>query len=184
LDLPTKRMGEVDSAYLHQLGVAIEQISRLQQVVCDPNFNPWRTRQVSPGSEEVETVVHWADEKLQGMVQAHNQCTNGKGRQVAEEALRCSKELQQWNPSGGYCVTIPYHYGEQRELKPDVLLKTAAGIDVAGCRAAEGTGGAGAEVAEQHGRSSRSQPPGASGAGAVHVPAAASWSNVMSSSRR
>jgi hypothetical protein len=69
------------------------------------------------------------------MVRACCRHTNGKGRQVAEEVLRCSKELQQWNPSGGYCVTIPYHYGEQRELKPDELLEIAAGIDVAGCRA-------------------------------------------------
>jgi hypothetical protein len=57
---------------------------------------------------------------------------------VAEEVLRRSKELQQWNPSGGYCVTIPYHYSEQRELKPDELLKIAAGIDVARCRAPAG----------------------------------------------
>jgi hypothetical protein len=66
LHFPTKRMGEVDSAHLHQLRVAIEQINRLQQIVCDPNFYSWRARKVSPGSEEVETMVHWADEKLHG----------------------------------------------------------------------------------------------------------------------
>jgi hypothetical protein len=52
--------------------------------------------------------------------------------------LRCHKDLQQWNPSGGYCVTILYHHGKQRELKPDELLKIAVGIDVAGCRVTEG----------------------------------------------
>jgi hypothetical protein len=145
-------MGEVDSAHLHRLGVAVEQISRLQQIVCDPNFCPWRTRQVSPGSEEVEAVVHWADEQLQAVVRAHDQGMNSKDRQVTEEVLRCSKELQQWSPSGGYCVTIPYHYGEQRELKPDELLKIAAGMEVAGCRAAAGSGGAGAGAAVAGGR--------------------------------
>jgi hypothetical protein len=52
-------MGELDSAHLHRLGVAIEHISMLQQTICDPNFHPWRTRQVHPGSEEVETVANW-----------------------------------------------------------------------------------------------------------------------------
>jgi hypothetical protein len=33
LDLPTKRMGELDSSKLHSLGVAIENISLLQQKV-------------------------------------------------------------------------------------------------------------------------------------------------------
>ena len=177
LHFPTKRMGEVDSAHLHRLGVAVEQISRLQQIVCDPNFYPWRTRQVSPGSEEVETVVHWADEQLQAVVRAYDQGTNSKGRQVTEEVLRCSKELQQWNPSGGYCVTIPYHYGEQRELKPDELLKIAAGLEVTGCRAVAGNGGAGAGAAVAGpARPPRSQVP--------RAPGAALWSNVVSSRGR
>jgi hypothetical protein len=177
LHFPTKRMGEVDSAHLHRLEVAIEEISMLQQTICDPNFHPWRTRQVRPGSEEVETVVNWADDKLQGIVRVYGGGTNSKGRQVAEEVLRCSKELQQWNPSGGYCVTIPYHYGKQRELKPDELLKIAAGLDVAGCRAIDGNGGAGAGAAVAgHARPPRSQAPRASGA--------ASWSNVVSSRGR
>jgi len=177
LHFPTKRMGEVDSAHLHRLGVAVEQISRLQQIVCDPKFYPWRTRQVSPGSEEVETVVHWADEQLQAVVRAYDQGTNSKGRQVTEEVLRCSKELQQWNPSGGYCVTIPYHYGEQRELKPDELLKIAAGLEVTGCRAVAGNGGAGAGAAVAGpARPPRSQVP--------RAPGAALWSNVVSSRRR
>jgi hypothetical protein len=177
LHFPTKRMGEIDSMRLHRLGISIEQISRLQQTICDPNFHPWRTRQVRPGSEEVETVVNWDDDKLQGIVRVCGGGTNSKGRQAAEEVLRCSKELQQWNPSGGYCVTIPYHYGEQRELKPDELLKIAAGVDVAGCRAAEGNGGAGASAAVTgHARPPRSQAP--------RAPRAASWSNVVSSRSR
>jgi hypothetical protein len=31
------------------------------------------------------------------------------------------------------CVRVSYHYSEQRELKPDELLKIVAGMDVAGC---------------------------------------------------
>jgi hypothetical protein len=86
----------------------------------------------------VETVANWADEQLQAIVQKYDSCSGGRGRAVAEEVLRCHKDLQQWNPSGGYCVTIPYHYGEQRELKPEKLLKIAVGISVAGCRTIAG----------------------------------------------
>jgi hypothetical protein len=70
LHFPTKRMGELDSGHLYRLRVSVEQISRLQQIVCDPNFYPRRTRQVHPGSEEVETVVHWAHEKLRAIASA------------------------------------------------------------------------------------------------------------------
>jgi ankyrin repeat protein len=153
LELPTKRMGELDSVMLNHHGVTVEAISLLQGVVTDPNFHPWRTRQVKEGDEaspsccgevetnsdeqlhycgEVETVVNWDDEQLAAIVQQYGG-GNG-GRQVAEEVLRCNQELMQWNPSGGYCVTIPYHYGERRELKPEELLKMAVGIDVPGCR--------------------------------------------------
>jgi hypothetical protein len=132
LELPTKRMGELDSGHLHRLGLSIEQISVLQDVVCDPNFHPWAIRQIERGSEAVETVVNWENEQLQQTVQKYNGCSGGRGRQVAEELLRCNKDLQQWNPSGGYCVRIPYHHGQQRELKPDELLKIAVGIAVPG----------------------------------------------------
>jgi hypothetical protein len=50
--------------------------------------------------------------------------------------LRCSKELQQWNPRGGYCGTIPCRYNEQRELKPDEDRQAADGIGGAGAGAA------------------------------------------------
>jgi hypothetical protein len=33
-------------------------------------------------------------------MQKHN--GQGKGKQVAEEILRCNAELNAWNPSGGY----------------------------------------------------------------------------------
>ena len=46
--------------------------------------------------------------------------------------LRCTDELNEWNSSGGYCVTIPYHHGERRELRPDELLKIVAGVEVPG----------------------------------------------------
>jgi ankyrin repeat protein len=184
LHFPTKRMGEVDSAHLHRLGLSVEEISRLQQIVCDPNFYPWRTRRVRPGSEEVETVVHWADEKLRAIVQVYDRGANSKGQEVAEEVLRRSKELQQWNPSGGYCVTIPYHYSEKRELKPVELLKIAAGIDVARCRAANGNGNEGAGAgAGGAGHASPPEPPAPQPPRAPGASAAASWSRVVSSSR-
>jgi hypothetical protein len=134
LDLPTRRMGELDSAKLHALGVEVEEISSLQSVVCDPNFYPWRTRQVKKGSEEVETIVDWDNEQLGEIQRKYD--GSGRGRLVAKEVLACNKEVQQWNPSGGYCVTIPYHYGEQRELQPEELLKISVGIDVPNCRPA------------------------------------------------
>jgi hypothetical protein len=135
LDIPTKRMGELDNVYLHQLGVPMEEISLLQDQMTNPNFHPWRVMQQQG---RVETVANWADEQLQAIVQKYNNCSGGRGRAVAEEVLRCHKDLQHWNPSGGYCVTIPYHHGEQRELKPEELLKIAVGISVAGCRAVPG----------------------------------------------
>ena len=135
LDIPTKRMGELDNVHLHQLGVSMEEISLLQDQMTNPNFHPWRVMQQQG---RVETVANWADEQLQAIVQKYDSCSGGRGRAVAEEVLRCHKDLQQWNPSGGYCVTIPYHHGEQRELKPEELLKIAVGISVAGCRTIAG----------------------------------------------
>jgi hypothetical protein len=138
LDLPTKRMGELDSAMLHRLGVEVEGISLLQDTVCNPNFYPWSTRQVKQGSDEVETVANWEDTQLKAMVHQYASVSKdgsgGRGREVAEEVLMRNKELLEYNPSGGYCVTIPYHHGEGRELKPEELLKLAVGIDVFGCR--------------------------------------------------
>jgi hypothetical protein len=135
LDIPTKRMGELDNVHLHQLGVSTEETSLLQDQMTNPNFHPWRVMQQHG---RVETVANWADEQLQTIVQKYDSCSGGRGRAVAEEVLRCHKDLQQWNPSGGYCVTIPYHHGEQRELKPEELLKIAVGISVAGCRTIAG----------------------------------------------
>jgi hypothetical protein len=170
---PVQTENEQRKAVLTDLRKAAIGISQSRQ---DLHFPTKQRDRSAPCSEEVETVVNWDDEELQGIVRVYGGGTNTNGGQVAEEVLRCSKELQQWNPSGGYCVKIPYHYGKQRELKPDELLKIAAGLDVAGCRAADGNGGAGAGAAVA-GRTStrppRSQAPRASGA--------ASWTNVVSS---
>jgi hypothetical protein len=134
LELPTKRMGELDSGKLHALGMPVEAISLLQGTVCDPKFYPWRIITGPNGSDKVRMVANWADEQLKAMVLQYDSCSGGKGQEVAEEVLRCNKELQQWNPSGGYCVTIPYHHGEGRELQPHELLEIVVGIDVPGCR--------------------------------------------------
>jgi hypothetical protein len=158
LDFPTKRMGELDCAKLYELGVSVEGISELQQVLCDPSFHPWRTRQVKPGSEEVETVTNWDDQRLQTILRKYDCCSGGRGRDVAQEVLHCSKELQDWNPSGGYCVTIPYHHGECRELRPDELLKIAAGVRVAGAYSTQ-THGAGLKA---EGAGTLSRPPATS----------------------
>jgi cytohesin len=149
LDLPTKRMGEIDSVYLQRLDVPVEHISLLQGVVCDPNFHPWVTRQIEQGSEAVATSVNWEHEQLRDMVVQFDRCGLKRGRAVAEEVLRCNKELQQWNPSGGYCVTIPYHHGARRELYPEELLKLSVGIDVPNSRSGDKLSvavGAGAET--------------------------------------
>jgi ankyrin repeat protein len=147
LELPTKRMGELDNVKLGDFGLTAEDVSNLQQTLVNPNFYPWRIRQCKAGSDEVETVVNWEDEQLIELTKKYdgnnnnynnnnsNNCREQDGQfPVTEEVLRCSKELQQWNPSGGYCVTIPYHHGESRELKPVEILKIACCIDVPGCR--------------------------------------------------
>jgi hypothetical protein len=132
LCIPTKRMGELDSSKLHSLGVPVEQISLLQGAVCNPQFHPWRVQQRE--GCDIETVANWSDKQLDAMVQKYETCGDGTGLKVAEEVLRCNKELQHWNSSGGYCVTIPYHYGKRRELEPVELLKIAVGIEVPGSR--------------------------------------------------
>jgi hypothetical protein len=135
LKLPTKRMGELDNVRLNGLGVSTEELSLLQGVVTDPNFHPWRVQhQRDGGADSVETVVNWDDEKLKAMARKFDRCSGGRGQKVVQEVLRCNQELQRWNPSGGYCVVIPYHHGEGRELTPQELLKLAVGIDVPGCR--------------------------------------------------
>ena len=147
LNLPTKRMGELDSAKLHALGVPAEEISELQQLVTDVSWHPWRMvqrkthRGEGQGEAGVEMlqVPNWEEPKLREIVDKYESSgssggSGSKGEQVAEEVLRCSKELQEWNPSGSYCVTIPYHFGEQRELRPAELLKIVAGIEVPSCR--------------------------------------------------
>jgi hypothetical protein len=145
LDIPTKRMGEVDSTKLHQLGVPIEDISLLQDVVCDPNFHPWRVLQYGGGAcgenSSSEMVVDWKNQQLLALIRQHG--GSGNGRQVAEEVLRCSSELQSWNPSGGYCVRIPYHHAERREMRPAELLKIAVGMQIPGCRIGPKDGGSG-----------------------------------------
>jgi hypothetical protein len=177
LDLPTKRMGELDFGKLSVLSVAPEDISLLQGVVCDPNFHPWHVKQLE-GSEEVETVVNWANPQLAAMVLKYDASSGGKGRQVVEEVLRCNKELQGWNSSGGYCVTIPYHHGERREMRPCELLKLAVGIDIPGCHATAGD--AGEQIVFTGGRGGHVQPPQPPGlptspAGASATP----WSRVI-----
>jgi hypothetical protein len=186
LDMPTKRMGELDNVQLGQLGLSTEDISLLEkQVVCNSNFHPWRVV-CKPGCEEVETVVNWADEDLQAVVQKYDGCSGGRGREVAEEVLRSNNELQQWNPSGGYCVTIPYHHGEQRELLPAELLKLAAGMDVPGCRHAPtrpvfpGSFSSRANTAVSVGSGGISPPYRAAAAGQ----AGSSWSRVVAQSVR
>jgi G3E family GTPase/ankyrin repeat protein len=157
LELPIKRMGELDSAKLSQIGVPIGEISRLQGVVCDPNFYPWRIVQREGGAPKM--TPNWADEQLSEIIQTHNKAGD-RGQQVAVELLRCSRELQQWNPSGGYCVSIPYHHTEERELRPAELLKLAVGMSVPGCRVEGADTYGGCEhvqqVLEQGNRSSNS----------------------------
>ena len=90
-------------------------------------------------------VANWDEPKVREIVRKYDSSSSSSsssssgssgssGEQVAEEVLRCSKELQEWNPSGSYCVTIPWHHGEQRELRPAELLKLVAGMEVPGCR--------------------------------------------------
>jgi vacuolar-type H+-ATPase subunit I/STV1 len=164
LELPTKRMGEVDSAKLHALGVPVEEISSLQQLVTNVSWHPWKVVPVPKqrgvegggvekggvkggGEEGVEEgvevvqVPNWDEPQLAEIVRRYgggkasgSSSDSSTGEQVAEEVLRCSKELVEWNPSGSYCVTIPYHHGKQRELRPDELLKIVAGMEVEGCR--------------------------------------------------
>jgi ankyrin repeat protein len=151
LELPTKRMGEVDSAKLHKLGVSVEEISSLQQLVTNVSWHPWRMvpkKGQGRGEMEVVQVANWDEPQLAAIVRKYDagrdsergNATGGSsgsgstGEQVAEEVLRCSKELGEWNPSGSYCVTIPYHHGQQRELRPDELLKIVARMKVDSCR--------------------------------------------------
>ena len=66
---------------------------------------------------------------------------------------------------------------DKLKLKPDELLKIAAGLEVTGCRAVAGNGGAGAGAAVAGpARPPRSQVP--------RAPGAALWSNVVSSRGR
>jgi ankyrin repeat protein len=174
LRLPTKRMGELDSVKLYKLGVAVEGTSLLQGIVCDPNFHPWHVQhRQGSRSNELEEVVNWQDQQLKKIMQMHDDDgREGRGQQVAEEVLRCNKEVQQWNPSGGYCVVIPYHHGEKRELRPEELLKIAAGIDVPGCRLAS------ADLGAPHLRSGGWMPVGTPAA--VTITCASPWLQAAS----
>ena len=66
LELPTKRMGELDSAKLHALGVPAKEISLLQQLVTDVAWHPWmvKGRKNSTGEEEMVEVANWDEPKL------------------------------------------------------------------------------------------------------------------------
>ena len=99
LGIPTKRMGELDSAKLYALGVAAEEISELQQLVTDVSFHPWKmverkksTKKKnlkgsdeggsgSGPSEEVQMiqVVNWEEPKLVQIMRKHDGA-NGEGR--------------------------------------------------------------------------------------------------------
>ena len=57
-------------------------------------------------------VVNTIDTMLQEMDQAY------PGLSVADFVLGVWQELQDFNPSGGYCVEIPWNAGVDRELTP------------------------------------------------------------------
>ena len=81
LELPTKRMGELDSAKLHALGVPAEEISELQQLVTDVSWHPWRMVERKEddstvgedgnggsGEGEMVQVPNWDEPKLRELV--------------------------------------------------------------------------------------------------------------------
>ena len=79
-------------------------------------------------------VADWEHPGLQTVIRTYDSRSDigtdrSCGKQVAEEVLRCARELNEWNPSGSYCTTIPYNFREKRELTPKELLALVAGIN-------------------------------------------------------
>ena len=86
--------------------------SALQElVIC--NWRPMKV--IVSGDDDVE-VVNTSDTMLQQMEQAY------PGLGVADFVLGVWQELQDFNPSGGYSVEIPWNTGLDRELTPSEAM--------------------------------------------------------------
>ena len=130
--VPVKVMGQLDVRRLAQQGMTMVQISELQERLRDHAFQP--TRVVVDEAGEATDVVDKDDPELIAL-------RLDFGEQVVDEVVRCFRELDAWNPSGRYCVSVPWDPGLNEELalaavidrlaaprRPSVHERTAAFI--------------------------------------------------------
>ena len=115
--LEVKVMGQLDPAALASCGMGAEEISVLQERLRHPEFHP--TKVVVEGDVARER----ADREHPELVALRFEY----GEVAVDEVLRCFQELDEWNPSGRYSVSVPWDVDRDVELQPaDVIARLAA----------------------------------------------------------
>jgi hypothetical protein len=112
--IPVRRVGDIDcetrKAKLHDRVPVEGSLGRsaLQELV----VSDWHPLKVVVTGDEAVEVVNRDDDMMKKMEEVY------PGLQVADFILKVWRELQQFNPSGGYTVEIPWSVGLDRELTP------------------------------------------------------------------
>ena len=115
--IPIKVMGQLDVRRLTQRGMTMLQISELQERLRCHEFQP--TRVVVDEHGEAKDVVDRDDPELVALRVEF-------GDVAVDEVVRCFRELDAWNPSGRYSVSVPWDPAENEELAPAQVIDRLA----------------------------------------------------------
>ena len=115
--IPIKVMGQLDVRRLTAKGMTMLQISELQERLRCHEFQP--TRVVVDEHGEAKDVVDRDDPELVALRVEF-------GDVAVDEVVRCFRELDAWNPSGRYSVSVPWDPAENEELAPAQVIDRLA----------------------------------------------------------
>ena len=110
-------MGQLDVRRLSSKGMTMLQISELQERLRCHEFQP--TRVIVDENGEAKDVVDRDDPELVALRVEF-------GDVVVDEVVRCFRELDAWNPSGRYSVSVPWDPGSNEELAPAQVIDRLA----------------------------------------------------------
>eukprot|EP01046_Picozoa_sp_COSAG06_P047101 COSAG06_NODE_6786_length_2783_cov_2.020492_2_plen_289_part_00 len=135
--IPVRRVGDIECETLKvQLHESVPVEGRLgRSALQDLVVSTWHPMKVVMVDGEAKEVVNTDDPMMQQMEVAY------PGLGVAEFILARWQELQQFNPSGGYSVEIPWNAGLGKELTPAEV--TTILMRGKGKRKKQGSGGGG-----------------------------------------
>jgi hypothetical protein len=117
--IPVRRVGDLECETLkHKLHESVPvggDMGRSKlQVLITSTWHPMKVVVTAGG--EPKSVVNADDPMMLKIEQAY------PGMGVADFILARWNDLQTFNPSGGYCVEIPWNVNQERELTPEELM--------------------------------------------------------------